>query len=112
MANDSALRVAIVGAGWIAEDHRAVLQNLGHELVAVCDVDRDRAEKLARGSAKVYGDWVDLLDGEELDALWVATPPLHHAAPTLAAFELGLPMYLEKPIARTIDLLVEARTGL
>jgi len=103
VANDSALRVAIVGAGWIAEDHRAVLQNLGHELVAVCDVDRDRAERLARGGARVYGDWSDLLDGEELDALWVATPPLHHAAPTLAAFERGLPVYLEKPIARTID---------
>ncbi len=116
MANDSALRVAIVGAGWIAEDHRTVLQNLGHDLVAVCDVDRERAEKLARGGANVYEDWGKLLEAEELDALWVATPPLHHAAPALAAFERGLPVYLEKPIARTIadaEAIVSAweRTG-
>jgi predicted dehydrogenase len=102
VANDSALRIAIVGAGWIAEDHRAVLRNLGHELVAVCDIDRGRAEKLARGEATIYADWGELLEQEELDALWVATPPLHHAAPAIAALERGLPVYLEKPIARTI----------
>ncbi len=116
MANDSALRIAIVGAGWIAEDHRAVLRNLGHTLVAVCDVDRERAEKLARGEAKIYADWTALLEQEELDALWVSTPPLHHAAPAIAAFERGLPVYLEKPIARTIadaEAIVSAweRTG-
>jgi myo-inositol 2-dehydrogenase/D-chiro-inositol 1-dehydrogenase len=102
VADDSALRIAIVGAGWIAEDHRAVLRNLGHKLVAVCDVDRERAEKLARGEARIYADWSELLEREELDALWVATPPLHHAAPAIAAFERGLPVYLEKPVARTI----------
>jgi predicted dehydrogenase len=116
VANESALRVAIVGAGWIAEDHRAVLRKLGHELVAVCDVDRERAERLSRGEARIYEDWRELLDAEELDALWVATPPLHHAPPTLAAFERGLPVYLEKPIARTLEdarVIVEAweRTG-
>ena len=103
MATVSPLRVAIVGAGWIAADHRAVLQNLGHELVAVCDVDRTRAEQLARGDATVYEDWHALLDTEEIDALWVATPPRHHAAPTIAALERGLPVYLEKPIARTLE---------
>jgi len=103
VANDSALRIAIVGAGWIAEDHRAVLRNLGHDLAAVCDVDRAKAERLARGEARVYTDWTELLEQEELDALWVATPPLHHAAPTTAALERGLPVYLEKPLARTVD---------
>jgi myo-inositol 2-dehydrogenase / D-chiro-inositol 1-dehydrogenase len=99
----SPLRVGIVGAGWIAADHRAVLGNLGHRLVAVCDVDRDRAEGLARGTAAVYEDWRELLDREELDALWIATPPRLHAEPAVAAFERGLPVYLEKPVARTLD---------
>ena len=103
MATGSPLRVGIVGAGWIAADHRAVLGNLGHELVAVCDVDRERAEQLAQGAAAIYEDWRDLLDGEELDALWVATPPRLHAEPAVAAFERGLPVYLEKPIARTLE---------
>jgi myo-inositol 2-dehydrogenase / D-chiro-inositol 1-dehydrogenase len=97
------LRVAIVGAGWIAEDHRAALGNLGHRLAAVCDVDRERAERLARGGAAVYEDWQALLEQEELDALWVATPPRLHAAPAAAALERGLPVYLEKPVARTLE---------
>ena len=40
---------------------------------------------------------------ETLDAVWVATPPLCHRAPAVAAMERGLPVYLEKPIARTLD---------
>jgi predicted dehydrogenase len=116
VATDSPLRVGIIGAGWIAADHRAALGNLGHQLVAVCDVDRERAESLAHGSAAVYEDWRELLDHEELDALWIATPPRLHAEPTTAALERGLPVYLEKPIARTLedaDAIVDAwqRTG-
>ena len=103
VGDGNALRAAIVGAGWIAADHRAALRNLGHQLVAVCDVDRDRAEALARGEARVYEDWRALLDAEELDALWVTTPPRQHAGPAVAAFDLGLPVYLEKPIARTME---------
>jgi predicted dehydrogenase len=103
MATESPLRAGIVGAGWIAADHRAALRNLGHDLVAVCDVDRARAEALARGEAAVYEDWRELLDREELDALWVATPPRLHAGPAVAALERGLPVYLEKPVARTLD---------
>lgn len=111
-----ALRIGIVGAGWIATDHRVVLEQLGHEVVAVCDVDRERAEALTNGRARVYDDWEKLLADEELEALWVATPPLHHRGPAVAALELGLPVYLEKPIARTLDdarAIVEAweRTG-
>ena len=37
-----------------------------------------------------------------LDALFVCTPPAHHAAPAIAAFERGLAVYLEKPLARTL----------
>jgi predicted dehydrogenase len=103
VATASPLRVGIVGAGWIAADHRAVLGNLGHQLVAVCDVDRGRGVELARGTATLYDDWRDLLDSEEIDALWIATPPRLHAEPAVAAFERGLPIYLEKPIARTME---------
>jgi myo-inositol 2-dehydrogenase/D-chiro-inositol 1-dehydrogenase len=103
VASGPPLRAGIVGAGWIAVDHRAALRNLGHKLVAVCDVDRERAEQLARGEARVYEDWHELLETEELDALWVATPPRHHSEPAITALERRLPVYLEKPIARTVE---------
>jgi myo-inositol 2-dehydrogenase / D-chiro-inositol 1-dehydrogenase len=101
----SAIRVGIVGAGWIAQDHRRVLDSVvDAELVAVCDLDRERAETLAAGTgARVYPDWRDMLDREDLGALIVCTPPLSHREPAVAALSRGLPVYLEKPIARTLE---------
>ncbi|RDI74604.1 putative dehydrogenase [Gaiella occulta] len=98
-----ALRVGVIGTGWIATDHILVLRKLDHEVVAVCDVDRARAEKAAPDGAAVYEDWRQLLDGETLDAAWVATPPLHHRDAAVAAMERGLPVFLEKPVARTLE---------
>jgi myo-inositol 2-dehydrogenase/D-chiro-inositol 1-dehydrogenase len=99
----STIRVGIVGAGWIAREHRRVLDSVTEaELAAVCDVDRERAETLATGTgARTYLDWRDLLDREDLGALIVCTPPRSHREPAIAAMSHGLPVYLEKPIART-----------
>lgn len=97
------IRVGIIGAGWIAREHRRVLDSLTEaEVVAICDVDRERAESLAGGTgARAYLDWRDLLDREDLGALIVCTPPGSHREPATAALGHGLPVYLEKPIART-----------
>jgi myo-inositol 2-dehydrogenase/D-chiro-inositol 1-dehydrogenase len=99
------MAVGIIGAGWIAKEHYRTLGSLaGAEVVAVCDVDRERAEALAGGTgARVYVDWQELLDREDLAALVVCTPPLSHRAPAIAALDRGLPVYLEKPIARTAE---------
>ena len=97
------LRIGLIGAGWIATDHVFVLRKLGHDVVAVCDIDLERAAKVAPEGARVYAAWEKLLDIEEVDAVWVATPPLLHRAPAVAAMERGLPVFLEKPIARTLE---------
>jgi myo-inositol 2-dehydrogenase / D-chiro-inositol 1-dehydrogenase len=97
------IRVGVVGAGWIAREHRRVLDSVAEaELVAVCDVDRARAENLASGTgARIYLDWRDLLGHEDLGALIICTPPRSHREPAVGALGQGLPVYLEKPIART-----------
>ena len=97
------LRIGVIGAGWIATDHMLVLKKLGHEVVAVCDVDAARAAEVAPEGARTYTAWEELLSNETLDAVWVSTPPLHHRAPAVAAMEQGVPVYLEKPIARTLE---------
>src|SRR5262249_59819995 len=69
----------------------------------VCDTDAERAGEVAAASgARVYTDWRQMLDGAALDALWICTPPRTHAAPAVAALDAGLPLYLEKPIARSL----------
>ena len=99
------IRVGVVGAGWIAREHRRVLDSVAEaQLVAVCDLDLERAAELAAGTdARVYQDWHDLLDHEDLGALLVCTPPRFHREPAVAALKAGLPVYLEKPIARTAE---------
>lgn len=103
MPKRRSFRVGLVGAGWIAADHLALLRRLGRDVVAVCDVDHDRAAAAAPPGARAYEDWQELLDRETLDALWVTTPPRHHRGPACAAMELGLPVWLEKPVARDLD---------
>jgi predicted dehydrogenase len=97
------VRIAMIGAGWIAAGHVERLgRTSGAELVAVCDLDEQRARALA-GSLPVYGDWREMLEREAPEAIFVCTPPLTHREPTLAAFERGIHVYLEKPVARGLD---------
>jgi len=97
------VRAAIIGAGWIAEEHAAILRRLdGVDLVAVCDLDLERARNLA-GDAAVYADWRELLDRESPDCVFVCTPPKVHRDPAIEALARGVHVYLEKPIARGLD---------
>ncbi len=99
------LRLGVVGAGWIVEKHLASLDVLGGARVAaVADLDGDRAAVVAeRTGATAHRDWRAMLDGEALDAVLVCTPPRAHREPAVAALERGLPVYLEKPVARDLE---------
>ena len=112
------MRVGIVGAGWIGAQHHRTLESIeGVDIVAVCDVDRGRAEALTSGTgARAYVDWREMLDDADLAAVVICTPPMSHREPAVAALSRDLPVYLEKPIARTLEdaaVIVEAagRTG-
>jgi myo-inositol 2-dehydrogenase/D-chiro-inositol 1-dehydrogenase len=97
------VRVGVIGAGWIAEQHLATLRGLDDvELVAVGDLDEARARELADG-VPVYDDWRELIEIEEPDAVFVCTPPLLHREMAIEALERGVHVYLEKPIARGLD---------
>ena len=99
------LRAGIIGAGWIGRRHAETLAGRDDVVVAaVCDTDKARASEVAAASgARVYSDWRDLLAGGLIDVIWVCTPPLSHAGPAVAALGAGMPVYLEKPIARTVQ---------
>ena len=97
------VRAGFVGAGAISEFHLALLAgDPAVTVTAICDADEARAQTVAeRTGARAFGDWRELLAAGLVDVLFVCTPPLHHAAPAIAALERGIPVYLEKPLART-----------
>jgi predicted dehydrogenase len=95
------VRIGLVGAGAIAHRHLDVLERRGVLVVAVADPDAGRASAAAeRVGATTYADWGAMLDAGSLDAIFVCAPPEVHAPPAIAAFERGLAVYLEKPLAR------------
>ncbi len=113
--SEKPIRLAIIGTGYRAWAHLAILQSLpGFQVVALADPtpeNLDRAATLAPG-AKTYADYRKLLaERHDIDAVVVITPSFLHAEVTVAAFERGLPVLCEKPMATTIDdanLMIEA----
>ena len=96
------MRVAFVGAGVIARTHIGLLAEAGGaDVVAVCDPILERAGAAAPGAVP-YADWETMLAAERPDAVFVCSPPASHAAPVLGALARGIPVYLEKPLARTL----------
>lgn len=98
------LRVGFVGGGAIARRHLVALaEHPEASVAAVCDLDVIVAEETAAaaGGDAAYVEWEAMLDGERLDAVFVCTPPAAHLAPAAGAFARGIPVYLEKPLART-----------
>jgi myo-inositol 2-dehydrogenase / D-chiro-inositol 1-dehydrogenase len=104
MTGEGGLRAGIIGAGWIGQRHAGVLNARDDvQVTAVCDVDRGQAAQAAAASgARVFADWREMLGRGGLDAVWICTPPLAHADPAVAALDAGLPVYLEKPVARSV----------
>jgi len=98
----SATKVAVVGAGYIADTHLQVLGRLrGVEVVALVDVDRARAEALARrhGIARVHGSIAELVAGGKPDVAHALVPPQRHVEVATELLEAGVGVLLEKPIA-------------
>ena len=81
-------------------------KNNGADIVAVCDVDRHRAEDV-RGKhfdkAEIFDDYRKLLDRKDIEAVTIGTPDHWHTAIALAALDAGKHVYCEKPLTLTID---------
>lgn len=97
----SRVRLAVVGSGGMGRLHVQNAARLpGVELVAVCDADRDRAVQAADGTgAAVWTEYRELFEKERLDAVLIATPHYFHTPVAVAAFEKGLSVLCEKPLA-------------
>lgn len=103
------VNIGFVGAGGIANAHMNALQAVEDvRIVAVADINEMRAESAAsRFIAKAYSSYRDMLESENLDALYVCVPPYAHEGQELLAAAKGIHLFVEKPVAVDID---KART--
>jgi predicted dehydrogenase len=104
-----ALRVAIVGMGGIGNTHAGVYQKRDDcEIVAVCDVNRERADRAAErcGCPRFLSVKELLAAGLRIDAASVCTAGKEnggdHYEPTMELLSAGIPVLGEKPISNEI----------
>ena len=104
-----AIKVGFVGAGGRAGSHMKVLQGMEDvTITAICDVAGDTAERVAGElGATAYTDHHEMLDREELTALYVGVPTFAHTDAEILAAGKGVHLFLEKPVASRMDKALE-----
>ena len=98
------VKIAVVGVGAMGSGHIKFLRQLQTagkvEIVGVCDVIKDRADKFAEELQRpAYYSHTELLDQPGLEAITVATPHYDHPSVAIDAFNRGIHVLCEKPIA-------------
>jgi predicted dehydrogenase len=107
MSPDSPIRFGIIGAGGRAAEYFGprLKKICEARLVSLADTNPVRLEAAGRilgGGLELYRDYRELLRSDELDAVVVATPDSTHAELATAAFNAGLHVLCEKPLATTV----------
>jgi len=113
------ITMGCIGMGRMGQgDLRSFLGFHDLRVLAVCDVDRNRAEDAKRivdnayagrgeqGQGKgcdVYGDYRELLERADIDSVMICTPDHWHALPAIAAARRGMDIFLEKPLTLTVE---------
>jgi len=97
--------VGHIGVNNRGKDH---VKRLAADTAAVCDVDQQVAAReqqvvaTAAGRCDVYGDFRQLLDRRDIDAVVITTPDHWHALIAVGACEAHKDVYCEKPLALTV----------
>ncbi len=95
------LEVGVIGTGFWGKNHARVYKELeSTDLVAVCDVNGDRAKAIANQfGAKAYTDSTRMLKNPEIEAVSVCTWSTILAKEALKALNAGKHVLVEKPMA-------------
>ena len=97
------INLSIIGCGNVTEVKSGPAFNkvADSRLVAVMRRNAELAEDYARrhNIPRFYTVADDLINDSEINAVYIATPPLNHAEYALKTLNAGKPVYIEKPMA-------------
>ncbi|RMF80175.1 MAG: gfo/Idh/MocA family oxidoreductase [Chloroflexi bacterium] len=100
------IKYAVIGLGWFGEKHCEVIDGLPNaELYALSTRTPERLQEVAQrfGVEHTYTDYRELLANEEVDAVSITTMWDQHAQPSLDSLAAGKHVFLEKPMASTVE---------
>jgi UDP-N-acetyl-2-amino-2-deoxyglucuronate dehydrogenase len=99
----SKLKFAIVGCGRIAQRHAEHIVNQA-ELVAVCDIDKEKADQTGKKfNSKIFYIFEDLINSNlHIDIVSICSPNGLHAEHSIKALNAGFHVLCEKPLAINI----------
>ena len=99
------MQFGLIGAGCIGGLRAQALAKVpGAKLIAVTDVDQQRAARVAAPTrVRVCKDLTEMLGLNEIEAIIVSTPPQFHEEAALAALAAGKHVLCEKPLSNSLD---------
>jgi myo-inositol 2-dehydrogenase / D-chiro-inositol 1-dehydrogenase len=103
-ARNDRLRIGSIGMRYQGSVIADKAQEFG-DIVAICDVDRqiaDKAKAQFGGTADIYGDYRELLARPDVDVVTIGTPDHWHAQMLIDACQAGKDVYCEKPLTLTV----------
>ena len=110
-ANDEANsrpRIGCIGVGSMGSGDARGHAGFG-DILAVCDVDSQRAEKakndgrIGKGKADAYGDYRRVLERDDIDVVSVVTPDHWHIKIAIEALQAGKHVFCQKPLTLTLE---------
>ena len=101
------LRIGLVGVGAAAQVNHipALMKTEGVELVALCDRDPEKAQRVAQkfGVPTAVSRIEEMFEIEEIDAIDICTPNFLHAPMAVASLDAGKHVLCERPLARSSE---------
>ena len=104
--------IGIVGGGYMGKAHAVAMAAVGAvfdtplrpRLEMICASSEGSSERYRKsfGFARATSHWKKLVYDPEVKAIIIATPPDYHCEIATAAFELGKPVFCEKPMGATL----------
>lgn len=104
--NVKKIKYGVIGLGWFGEKHCEALSGQPNvELHSLCTRNPARLAEVAQtfGVRHRFTDYEQMLADPELEAVSVVTMYDKHRAPAVAALQAGKHVFLEKPMASTVD---------
>ena len=101
--SDNVIRIGVIGAGANTRDRHipGLLEQEDIEMVAVANRSPASSRKVADrfGFARIAGDWTEIINADDIDAVVIGTWPYMHCTATVAALKAGKHVMCEARMA-------------